>query len=192
LATQVSAEQPSPADRTYRALAHRNFEICRRTERGENLSTIAASFGISRQRAHQIALGYLGRERVAGARALRSRLTAQRAHERKLSEVVPCAVCLKPLRRTPGAQRRAHGGECAKLRIAALYVLSEARRTEQQRRIAEWRLRNPESATPAQIRYSERVVAGEQIKSNGRWFIEGSKVHKAWLRILELREGRTA
>jgi hypothetical protein len=191
VATQVSAEQPSPADRTYRALAHRNFEICRRTERGENLSAIAASFGISRQRAHQIALGYLGRERVAGARALRSKLHAQRAHERKLSEVVACTVCLKPLRRSTGSQRRAHPGGCARLRIAALYVLDPKRAADQQRKNAEWALANPDKAGECRVRWAHRVLAGAA-KTVGRWFIEGSKVHKAWLRILELREGRTA
>lgn len=194
LATQaVGSPESSPSrNRQNTATFDRNLAIIQRRLAGEKLEAIASDYGLTRERVRQIALKCLGPDLVGAMNSQRSEASARESYERAYPEVVACQVCLKPMRRRASVRPVvSHRGECARLRIAALYVLSDKRRLDHHKKMAEYYLANPEKSGPYRVRWAERYLRGEA-GTHGRWFIEGSKVHKAWLRILELREGRTA
>lgn len=149
---------------------------------GKTLNEVGRKFGIGRSRVHQIVSGF---DPDGSARAARRFRKQEEQFARDLRELEaraaaasPCKVCGSWVLRRAGAITCSSG--CAKVwtTSSARYILDPQFREEQRVRTARYRLKDPLRRPAAEVRYAQRLLAGES-KKGRRWHIPGGKAAKA-------------
>lgn len=148
----------------------RDREICRRYYFGEEtLEQIGDSYGMTRERIRQI----VSRDTVLRnlhQRILYSRMRRREWLREKPNKLTFCKLC--------GEEADGRVYCCNRHRDVYLnilrYHLSENHRQRQKISFANWCIRNPDKVNSEQLRYSMKIINGEETDEHGRWMIEKS------------------
>lgn len=168
-------------------------EMIQMYESGVTLAAIAERFGCSKQRVHQIfevadpEVQLRVRRRRAADRELAKKQAKAQRRAAAVARGLRCRICDSVIEEPRGRGGR-HGqrsgdpltcsGECAELWVHLRFVVDLEERELHRQRTLRWAFRNPDKVTYSEERLRE-IQAGAPIERRRRFFVEGSKKHRA-------------
>lgn len=166
---------------------NRSEELLERYLAGETLAAIGETEGLTRERVRQL-IAEVDEKAAPKTQKIRQQEKVFLNFVERVKEVVPCTICgYWVLRRTRGklTDNPTCSPRCAEDWRIARYHLSEKVRTQIQRSAANWVVNHPThpSVTKERLTYSQKILAGEPIQSNGRWTIPGSQAAEVVKRL---------
>lgn len=170
-------------------------ELAERYRTGNvSYADLAAQYGVSRQRIHQVILQHdphAIKEGKEKQRIQAEQLKAVQKQERQRRLATPigtCRVCYDPIYRQSSRRRaiQSCSTRCSDLWAVVRYHMDEGVRQQQTRAIARWALQHPDRVSPWQLRYAKKIINNEPIASTGRWIIS-DRVKEAIAEVNRLR-----
>lgn len=147
----------------------RTQDIVRRLEAGETLAQASKPWGITRERARQIAARWfsLNKTSLGEIRQAQRKKKQDAAAFALLVQAPLCAVCNEPVLR--GSKRRTCSPECGEEYTRHMWRYNEERRRACRLGTARYVLAHAERHTDATIAYARRVVADPAMPFNRRY-----------------------